>query len=617
MAEVRTLIGLTFFIFLISASYANDISETDPITNSIIEWSKNIDLQEDYSVRIKTTKSIVILNKEGLYHGFIAIPYDKLNTIKKFEGRIINPVTGKSIQKLKLKDLKDKSYISDGSVFEDGRVKYFELESAVFPIQIDISLETVAEGNFFLPSWSPVIFPNQKVASARLEVNYPIDLGIRYKDKNINLGPQKHEDSGIISLHWEVKDLPPLHKDTKADEIPILKLAPEKFSMQGFESTMNSWEGLAKWQGQLNRGRDILPASLKEEIHMLVDDIMEPEEKINTLYKYLQQNFRYVSIQLGIGGWMPATVEEVALKKYGDCKGLSLLMQAMLKEVGISSNYTKVLAGKDKDDIDTEFPSNQFNHIILKVSLDEKDPIWLECTSSYLPAGYLGDFTKNRHVLVVEDDGGYLDKTPAYDQPIHNLAVSESYYTLEKNGNAKFNNTNVLSGFAADDIYYLYHKGSERDQKKYLMENIKLPGLVITQFYIDANAQDFLPHATLTFQGVTQQFYQSTSKRILIKPPFQEISLLNLSNNALLMEEKITIETMDLLESESLLENISEEREHYKVQISFQTVENLLTMTRKLEIKFDEESSDEDKKSTVKHLNELGQKVLLFKKTNN
>ncbi|WP_315822799.1 hypothetical protein [Paraflavitalea speifideaquila] len=35
----------------------------------------------------------------------------------------------------------------------------------------------------------------------------------------------------------------------------------------------------------------------------LVKDAKDDREKARIIYDYLQKNFRYVSIQLGIGGW--------------------------------------------------------------------------------------------------------------------------------------------------------------------------------------------------------------------------------------------------------------------------------------------------------------------------
>lgn len=616
MARFYTLGVLVILILFLSASTSKVGLSKEEVSLSIIEWSQKISLLDNYNVKINTTKSIIILHKDGLPHGHIAIPYDQLNTIKKFEALLSNPVTGKIIRKLKLKDLQDQSYISDGSVYEDGRVKYFEVKSTDFPLKVDISIETVSEGNFILPTWRPAIFPNQRVTSASLEIVYPLALGLRYKALNIDQEPLKHQDASQAILKWEIKDLFPLNADIRTEDIPAIKLAPEKFSMQGYQSNMSSWEGLARWQGQLNRERDHLPKDLKVIIKELTEHLSTQEEKLEVLYNYLQKNFRYVSIQLGIGGWMPATVEDVVIKKYGDCKGLSFLMQAMLKEVGISSHYAKVLAGNDKDDIDISFPSNQFNHIILKVSLEGKEPVWLECTSSLLPAGYLGDFTMNRHVLVVDGDGGYIDKTPSYDQPTYNHSTYNTYYKLDKNGNAALMSKQEFRGFAAEDLFYLHSKANERDQKKFLMENIKLPGLVISNFNLDSRSQAFMPQAMLTVEGHTYQFYQSTAKRMLIKSPFQHISLAQLPNNALELEEKISIESMYQLHPESSLEDIFEKHEHYNLKISYQIEENMLTMHRKLELKFDKDFSEENKLNTIKHLNEVSKKVLLFKKPN-
>src|SRR4030095_3800912 len=136
----------------------------------------------------------------------------------------------------------------------------------------------------------------------------------------------------------------------------------------------------------------------------LVKDAPSESEKIKRIYEYMQNNFRYVSIQLGIGGYRPFSATFTDQKKYGDCKGLSNYMKAALKSVGIKSHIAIINAQYNAEPVDPDFPANNFNHAILCVP--GKDTIWLECTSSSAEFGKLGTFTENRNALLVTENGG-------------------------------------------------------------------------------------------------------------------------------------------------------------------------------------------------------------------
>ncbi|MGO8056517.1 hypothetical protein, partial [Rhizobium leguminosarum] len=77
------------------------------------------------------------------------------------------------------------------------------------------------------------------------------------------------------------------------------------------------WENFGRWQKTLISQTNKLPESNAGFYRNLVKDAKSEKEKVQILYKHLQENYRYVGIQLGIGGWKPFPADFTEKKKYG------------------------------------------------------------------------------------------------------------------------------------------------------------------------------------------------------------------------------------------------------------------------------------------------------------
>src|SRR5690554_7717907 len=99
----------------------------------------------------------------------------------------------------------------------------------------------------------------------------------------------------------------------------------------------------------------------------LVENESDTRKKAEKIYKYVQDRTRYVSIQLGIGGWKPMNAKDVDRLGYGDCKALANYTKALLDAVDSPSYYSIIHNSPTKRDVTQDFVSMQGNHGILAI----------------------------------------------------------------------------------------------------------------------------------------------------------------------------------------------------------------------------------------------------------
>ena len=154
---------------------------------------------------------------------------------------------------------------------------------------------------------------------------------------------------------------------------------------------------------------------------------------------------------MGIGGWKPFPARYVFNNSYGDCKALTNYMLAALEYVGITANAVLINATSSRPLIE-EFSGNQFNHVILRVVLDNGEEIWLECTSKYLPPNNLGD-GYSKKALLVSKDGGEIVSTPEFTY-MDNAQISTYEMVIDEEGSALIGGELTYSGANQSRVLY-------------------------------------------------------------------------------------------------------------------------------------------------------------------
>jgi hypothetical protein len=380
---------------------------------SIITHFENIDVEVESidKVTLSVHKIFTVVNEEGKDNLIFNEYTSKYITLEEAEIKVYD-ANGKQTGKYKKKDMR--TVATGEGLIEDGFVTYYRISTSVYPVTVELKYEIKYKSALFIPGFS-FIHPEEGVVESNYTARVPVEIGLRYKAKNTSIEPVVTDEGKYKVYKWSVKNLVPMEYEEGAvsgrARYPQITIVSDKFSYHGFEGDLSSWKSYGLWMNGLYKDLDVLPADRQQFFLQLVKDASSEKEKIKKIYNYLQDNFRYVSIQLGIGGFRPFSAEFTDKKKYGDCKALSNYMKAALKTVGIKSYVALINAEYNQEPVDPDFPADNFNHVILCVP-GPKDSVWLECTSSTAEFGELGTFTENRNALLITDNGGLLVPTP-------------------------------------------------------------------------------------------------------------------------------------------------------------------------------------------------------------
>lgn len=372
-------------------------------------------------IKSKYTRVTTVLNERGKSAADLYIFYTSFDQVSAINGYLYDK-DGKLLKTMPKKDVSDIStFGSSFSFHDDLRVKSYGFAYNQYPYTVRYEYEIKTSNSFYIPDWTPINRERLAVEKSRMTLSFnPID-SIKFKTYQLS-NPILSEPWGAFKnnvYNWEVNNLQSIKLEPQSAThytFPKLSMSPVNMNLGNYSGLTNTWAELGKFIYEINKERDVLPAEQVAIVQKLIVAAKDDKEKIAILYQYLQGNTRYVANEYGISGWQTFEAKDVAKTGYGDCKGLSNYMKAMLASAGIKSYLTLVNGGDASFyRIDADFVTNQFNHMILCVPL-EKDTVWLECTSRLDPAGYLGSFTQNRYALVLTPEGGNLVRTPNYNK---------------------------------------------------------------------------------------------------------------------------------------------------------------------------------------------------------
>jgi transglutaminase-like putative cysteine protease len=237
----------------------------------------------------------------------------------------------------------------------------------------------------FLSAISPVLPGDEYSVSADLEFGVPIGVS-RYrvlwpKDQPMQVGylPDRightTETSGDLVIHtWRIDDAAPVFEPEMG--------APGTWETAWLQAgTWDSWQPISDGFAPFYETDYPLTPDWDAKVAEIRAASNDPEVQAIAALRLVQDQIRYVGVEVGEGGYYARLPADVITKGYGDCKDKALLLKTVLRDLGIEAEVALAdIEGWIRGD---EVPSLYlFDHMILRAKFGD---VWhyMDPTSSH------------------------------------------------------------------------------------------------------------------------------------------------------------------------------------------------------------------------------------------
>lgn len=222
---------------------------------------------------------------------------------------------------------------------------------------------------FFYLGWSV------PVHTLRIRMTVPESEPLNHKMFNTEAQPELSISKGKKRLELNLAPVPGYRFANETpgwcDPYPAMQV-----------SQAETWAEVATWADALHNKDRVLSAPLKDKIAAIEEAHADEAARIVAALEFVQDEIRYLGIEVGEGSYVPSDPSTVFSRRFGDCKDKSLLFCTMLKEMGIRA-WPVLVNSWTQGDVGRRLPSpTVFNHVVSRVELDG-ETYWFDPTSTH------------------------------------------------------------------------------------------------------------------------------------------------------------------------------------------------------------------------------------------
>lgn len=249
---------------------------------------------------------------------------------------------------------------------------------------------------------------------------WPFGRSLAVKNANIDIAPAVQQVENGSEYVWERRDVNAISVE---DATPDWYDPYPKVSLSEFQS----WQDVTTWALPLYEANSLTAPELTAKIRKWEVEFQTPEQRTAAALRFVQDEIRYLGIELGRYSHQPTLPDKVFARRFGDCKDKSLLLTAILKSMGVDAAPSLVNSSSGRT-LDERQPSPfAFDHVIVQAKIGGKT-YWLDPTISYQRGGLDKYYDPPyERALVLRAETTALEKIPLPVNGSGSVIVYERY----------------------------------------------------------------------------------------------------------------------------------------------------------------------------------------------
>jgi Domain of Unknown Function with PDB structure (DUF3857) len=260
----------------------------------------------------------------------------------------------------------------------------------------------------------------EPVSLTRYRLLWPADRTLHWRRHRTDIEPKVQRLGSTIEYIWESHNTSAVDSD---DSSPAWYSPASMVQLSEF----GTWKEVADWALPMY-GTSIRPGSaLQRQIETWRKQWTRPEDRIEGTLRFVQDEVRYLGIEMGRHSHLPHNPEQVFNRRYGDCKDKSLLVVTILTVLGVEADPALVSTNEGPTLDEAQASPFVFDHVIVKISTGGRS-YWFDPTASLqrgmLEQHYNPSFAR---ALLIRSGTSGLEGIPLSPQALPTTTIKEIY----------------------------------------------------------------------------------------------------------------------------------------------------------------------------------------------